>query len=491
MKIAMVSPEMVPFAKTGGLADVAGALPKYLAAQGVECLCFLPYYKRVREGEFDVKDTGIEVEIPLGERRAKGRIFETVLPGAEARVYLVANDEFFYRDELYGTPEGDYPDNASRFIFFARAVAETLAVLGEDVSVVHCHDWQTALLPVYLKTLYRDKVPGSPGTLLTIHNLAYQGSFWHWDMKLTGLSWELFNWRQLEFYGKLNFLKGGIVFADALNTVSPTYAREIQTPELGCGLEEVLRFRSDRLFGIINGIDYDVWNPKTDPLIPYHYDARSTSGKKKDKLALQKEAGLDPDPKKPLIGMISRLAAQKGLDIIAGMLDELAREDVQLVFLGTGDKHYQDLLAEFGAKHPGKVSANIRFDNRFAHLIEAGSDMFLMPSRYEPCGLNQLYSLKYGTVPIVRRTGGLADTITDATPETIADGTATGVVFEPYTSEALLGAVRRALKLYADGKTWRRIMRAGMKQDWSWARSAREYADLYRRVKAWSDGQAT
>ncbi|GAB4160599.1 MAG: glycogen synthase [Planctomycetota bacterium] len=487
MKVVMATSEMVPFAKTGGLADVSGALPKYLEQNGVEVCVFMPLYKKVKDKNIALTDTGIRVDVKLDETVRTAKIFESPLPGGKGKVYFVANDESFDREELYGTPYGDYPDNAARFVLFSRAVIEAVIRMDMHVDVFHVHDWQTALIPVYLKTIYSGKVKGDPGVLMTIHNLAYQGVFWHWDMKITGLSWELFNWRQLEFFGKLNFLKGGIVFADAINTVSPTYAKEIQTSEYGCGLQEVLRYRSDKLFGIINGIDYSEWDPSLDEHIYCKFGPDNLNNKGRNKNSLRKDMGLDVKAKVPLIGMISRLADQKGLDIIAEMLDELLAEDVQMVFLGTGEKSYQDMLSDFERRYPNKVSANIMFNNTLAHRIEAGSDIFLMPSRYEPCGLNQLYSLRYGTLPIVRRTGGLADTIVDATPANIEAGTATGFVFDDYSSKALLDTCRRALKLYSNRMVWQKMVRTAMAQDWSWDNSARQYAELYNEIRSWKE----
>ncbi|MDZ7816155.1 MAG: glycogen synthase GlgA [Planctomycetota bacterium] len=487
MKVVMATSEMVPFAKTGGLADVSGALPKYLGKVGVEAVTFMPLYSKVKDSEHKITDTGVTIDIAVGDRIKQAQIFKTYVPGTKAVVYLVGNDEYFDREELYGTPHGDYADNASRFVFFSRAVLECCLHFDIKPDVIHCHDWQSALIPVYVKTLFSERFERRPATLLTIHNLAYQGVFWHWDMKLTGLSWELFNWRELEFHGKLNFLKGGIVFADAINTVSPTYAKEIQTPEFGAGMQEILRFRSDSIFGIINGIDYDVWNPKKDEHIPCKFGPKSINNKGRNKKKLLEEVGLPTDRKLPLIGMISRLAAQKGLDLIAEILDDIAKLDVQVVLLGTGEKKYQDMLEDFSKRYPEKICAKIMFDNGLAHRIEAGSDMFLMPSRYEPCGLNQLYSLKYGTLPIVRKTGGLADTITDVTPENIENGTATGFMFERYNSSELLEAIKRAVNLYSNRKVWREMVQTAMKQDWSWGNSARKYSELYEDVIGWKD----
>jgi len=371
-------------------------------------------------------------------------------------------------------------------------VLEAMRLLDFWPHVLHANDWQTALIPVYLRELrpphrgLRDAYE-RVRTLFTIHNIAYQGAFWHWDMPLTGLPWSLFNDRQLEFYGNLNLLKAGIVFADLINTVSPTYAREIQTPYYGCGLEGVLYERRDRVFGIVNGVDYRFWNPATDHFIAAHYDADSIApGKPECKAALQQRFSLSQDPRIPLLGVVSRLAEQKGIDLLVKAAETLlAAAGIQLVVLGEGDPAYHRMLLDLQSRFPKQVAVKVAFDEALAHQIEAGADIFPMPSLYEPSGLNQLYSLRYGTVPVVRATGGLADTIVDCRPETLADGTATGFSFLARTPAALLEALQRALDLYrGDPRLWRQLMQRGMRQDWSWNRSAAEYERLYSTLRA-------
>jgi len=483
MNIVMVASEAVPFAKTGGLADVVGAIPRSLMALGHTVSVFMPLYTMVRKNCTSMTDTKLSVTVPVGDAMETGRIYKAFLPGTSVPVYFVENDRYFQRDGLYGQAGEDYPDNSERFTFFCRQVLEAITALRLPCDVIHCHDWQTALIPVYLKTTYRD-TPGlaGAGTLFTVHNLAYQGLFWHWDMNLTGLDWSLFNWKQLEFWGKLNFMKGGLVFADLINTVSETYAREIQTPEYGCGLEGILGERSKDLYGVVNGIDYEVWNPATDPLIPARYDAKKMSGKVTCRKFLQRKCGL-PVRKAPLIGMVGRLTDQKGFDLVAEVMGEMLGTEVQLVILGAGEPKYHDLVNRLAHSYPDRMAVTLGFDNQLAHEIEAGADMFLMPSRFEPCGLNQLYSLKYGTVPIVRRTGGLADTVMDCTPETLANGAATGFCFEKYSAAELLATIKRALACYADRKTWLKLVKNGMAQNWSWDESARKYVQLYTLIR--------
>jgi starch synthase len=483
MRILHVSPEVVPFAKTGGLADVVGSLPGQLEKQGHEVTVMMPLYKKVKETAKDLMSTGTSISVPVGDAMRAGMVWKSVMPDSKVPAYFIQRDEYFHRDALYGTPEGDYWDNAERFIFFTRGALEAVKALGLQFDVIHVHDWQSALIPVYLKTLYRnDPLLKGVKSVLTVHNLAYQGLFWHWDMKLTGLDWALFNWKQLEFWGKLNLLKGGLVFADAITTVSKRYAQEIQTKEYGCGLEGVLKERAKDVHGIINGVDYNVWNPQVDRFIPAAFSAANISGKAKVKAQLQKKLGL-PQTNAPMIGMITRLDTQKGIDLVAKAFPELMKKDVQIVVLGTGTEDYNKMFTALGVKHKDKTSMNVKFDNQLAHEIEAGSDMFLMPSKYEPCGLNQIYSLKYGTVPIVRETGGLADTITDATPENLKKGVATGFSFTEYTPEALMAVINRALDMYKDKAAWDRLMKTCMSQDWSWNRSAKEYVELYRKLR--------
>ncbi len=491
MRILFATAEAVPFAKTGGLADVSNALPRALRALGHDAALILPCYRHVRDKAPEpVEDTGIDVSVPVDGKPQTARLLRTALPDPAVPVWLLDHPGYYDRELLYGKPEGEYADNAERFVFFARAALAAAKALGWRPDIYHCNDWQTSLVPVYLECLlHDDRFYHGARSLLTIHNLAYQGLFPAAAFALTGLDHGHFNWRELEFHGKLDLLKGGLVYADALSTVSTRYAKEIQTDEFGCGLDGVLASRADDLFGIINGIDYAVWDPSTDPLIPATYSPDDTAGKAACKRALQRECGL-PASDAPLVGMVSRLDKQKGLDIISEVLDDLLALGIQFVLLGTGNEQYHKQFQAFAAKYPAQCSANITFDNALAHRIEAGSDLYLMPSRYEPCGLNQLYSLRYGAVPVVRKTGGLADTITNCTPTALAKETANGFSFESYKPRALLAAMRRAVKLFADKRAWRRLMLAGMRQDWSWARSARQYQALYERVCARADRTA-
>ncbi|MBI3467987.1 MAG: glycogen synthase GlgA, partial [Planctomycetes bacterium] len=461
-------------------------LPLALAGLGHEAALILPFYRQARKAGVPVVRTGEKLRIPIASRQVEGEILRSHLPGSEVPVYLIDQPDYYDRDELYRRGGEDYKDNCERFVFFSRAVLETIRLLQLEIDCIHANDWQTGLVPAYLQIEYRQRDGFEHlGTVFTVHNLGYHGQFWHWDMLLTGLDWKYFNWQQMEFFGHLNLLKTGLVFADILSTVSPRYAQEIQTPQFGHGLEGVLTARRKDLYGIINGIDYEVWNPATDGYLAanYHEDTVSV-GKPKCKAELQERCKLPMRAGVPVIGMITRLADQKGLDLVAQAAPEWIKEDLQLVVLGTGEPKYHQLLGELAAQHPEKVSLHLTFDDALAHQIEAGADMFLMPSRYEPCGLNQLYSLKYGTVPVVRAVGGLADTIVDATPAGLAAGEANGFSFSEYTSEALLRTLRRALAAYRQREMWRRLMQTGMQQDWSWRRSAREYAALYERALA-------
>ncbi|MHC4712064.1 MAG: glycogen synthase GlgA [Planctomycetota bacterium] len=485
MKIAFISSEVVPFSKTGGLADVSGALPKYLAELGHDVTVFTPLYRGIRR-KFRPKKVSRSLSVPVGSDKVSGTLYEGKLPDSKVTVYFLSNKSLFEREGLYGDSGGDYRDNCSRFVFFSRGVLEAIEALGMKVDVLHSNDWQSSLVPVYCRIGYgSDNAVSQAANVFTIHNMAYQGLFWHWDIPLTNVGWEHFNYKELEFYGKVNFLKGGIVFSDAVTTVSPTYAKEIQgNEELGAGLHGVLSDRSENLFGIINGIDYSTWNPEKDKLIPKRYSADNLSGKAACKKALQKEAGLTPAGGVPLVGVISRLADQKGLDLVAEIIDVIMDEDLQFVLLGTGLEKYHRLFEKVAADYPGKAGIFLKFDNRLAHLIEAGADMFLMPSRYEPCGLNQMISLKYGTVPVVRATGGLADTITNANGKTEQAGKANGFSFKPYDARELTRALKRALGAYRDRKRWSAIVATGMRQDWSWSRSAGEYVKVYERTIA-------
>jgi starch synthase len=483
--ILYVSPEVAPFAKTGGLADVAGALPKALKDLGHDIRIMMPKYGCISERKYVLREVIRLREIPvrLGQREYVVSAKSAFLPDSKVQVYFIDYPPYFDRDSLYVNPSTgkDWSDNPERFALFCRAVLEVLKVLHWQPDVIHCNDWQTALIPAYLKTRLReDAFFSRVSTLLTIHNLAYQGVFEPSVLEVIDLPQELFlPGGPVEFFGKVNFLKAGIVYADAISTVSEKYAEEIQTEEFGAGLNGVLRRRASDIHGILNGVDYNVWNPETDEFIPHKYSASDLSGKQRNKEALLTQVGLPYNPEVPVIGMISRLAEQKGFDILAEAMERIMAMNVQMVLLGTGDPKYHKMFEKFAKKYPSKLSVNLRFDEPLAHLIEAGSDMFLMPSRYEPCGLNQIYSLRYGTIPIVRFTGGLADTIQDYDPET---GRGNGFVFRDYNAEALVEAIQRALNVYQDRTTWTKLVKNAMRQDFSWSVSAKKYVALYKKI---------
>lgn len=478
-RILFVASEVTPFAKTGGLADVAGSLPEALASLGHQVFVVLPLYRSVKEGAFGIKPYDGALSVPFKGRQLKTGIF-IAKEGRKVHFYFIQRDEFFDRSGLYGTPEGDYFDNAERFIYFSRAVLELSTSLGFQPDIVHCHDWQTGLVPVYLKSLYKSNaVFKQAKSVFTIHNLAYQGVFPKEMMTVGELPSELFSMSGLEYYGKMNFIKGGIVFSDIITTVSEKYAQEIQTTEFGYGMDGVLKERNTNIFGILNGVDYASWNPGSDPHIAAKYDRKALSGKKICKEELKKIFKLNGPQDFPVIGIISRLADQKGFDILSETLNDIMRLDLYLVILGTGDVRYEKQYAALAKKYPGRLGVKIAFDNVLAHKIEAGSDMFLMPSKYEPCGLNQMYSLRYGTIPIVRATGGLDDTIQRFDPDT---GAGNGFKFVDYSPQALLEEVKRALVTYQDKKTWRVLIQKAMAMDFSWVRSAQKYNEIYDRA---------
>lgn len=483
MNIVFASSEVAPFAKTGGLADVCGSLPAELHRLGHNVAVVMPAYRQVKNSGLPIEPLGVKFDIPIGNKIVRGRLLRGQLPGSDVPVFFVEQDDYFDRPELYRAKGEDYKDNCERYVFFCRAALESIRLLHLTVDVVHCHDWQTSLIPAYLKIEYAHCLGyESVASLLTIHNLGYQGIFWHWDMLLTGLDWKYFNWNQMEFYGKLNLLKSGLVFADWLTTVSPTYAKEIQSDPLGCGLDGVLRQRADALTGIVNGVDYSVWNPATDGSLAQKFDASNwTEGKAACKAALQRELGLPERDRTPVVALVGRLADQKGWDLVIEVMRRWATEmDVQWAILGTGEPFYHDALGQLARDFPQRIAARLEFSDDLAHRIEAGADMFLMPSRYEPCGLNQLYSLKYGTVPVVRATGGLVDTVTDTTPETLAARTATGFAFEAYNAGLLDATLRRAIETYWDNvPVWRQLVETGLQQDWSWTASAQRYLEVY------------
>ena len=478
MRIVFAASECVPFSKTGGLADVVGALPRALAGLGHEVVVYLPRYRQTKLPQ--AQTVVRSVTVPFDDQYR----FCSVLDGgtqAGVRFYFIEYPPFFDREALYGLPTGDYPDNAERFSLYSRAVLEATKVLGVP-DALHCHDWQSALIPVLLRTVYAED-PAFRGVpvVFTIHNMGYQGLFPPDILPLLQLPWDLFTIDKLEFYGKANFLKGALAFADFITTVSRKYSQEIQTAEYGFGLEGVLRARASTVTGILNGVDYNEWSPQTDKFLITRYSPEELSGKSACKKDLLTEFGVSgADPSLPLIGIISRFAAQKGFDLIAQVMDRLAREEMIIVALGAGDKEYEDLFRLLHKQFPQKIAVKVAYDNALAHKIEAGSDMFLMPSRYEPCGLNQIYSLKYGTVPVVRATGGLDDTIE---PWDAKTGKGTGFKFSDYTGDALLATVRAALAAFKDKEGWKKLMLNGMNRDFSWAASAREYLKIYERVK--------
>ncbi len=486
LKILFVASEAVPFAKTGGLADVVGALPRELARSGHAIRLVLPRYSAIDSAAHGLKEWG-RLAVPTASGIVSAVVEEGCLPGSDVAVFTIGHDPYFARQGLYGEAGSDYPDNLDRFSFFCRASTELLLAFAKVSrwvpDVLHAHDWQAALSVVYLKSLYAKRPEFKKlGSLFTVHNLGYQGLFPAAAFPKTGLGANLFTPKTLEFYGQANLLKGGLVFADLLTTVSPTYSREIQTPEFGFGLDGVLRERQDRLSGVVNGIDVEGWNPATDPHLAARYSLSDLTGKQQCKEALQRELTL-PVRDVPLLAVISRFTSQKGLDLVAAVLPELMRLDVQVALLGTGDPPLELQFQSLRMRYPDKIGVRIGFDDVLAHAIEAGADLFLMPSRYEPCGLSQLYSLRYGTVPIVRKTGGLADTVVAYTPQTAADGRATGFAFTEPKPEALLTTILLALRVYADRAEWNGLIKAGMETDVSWARSAEAYVTLYRSMQ--------
>lgn len=488
MNIVLISSEVVPFAKTGGLADVCGTLPIELERLGHQVSVFLPAYRSIWQSQRTIDITPVKLAIPVGSRTIEGGLLRSELPNSRVPVFLVDQPAYFDRPALYGEGNEDFPDNCERYVFFCRAVLESIGSLQLQPDILHCNDWQTGLIPALYETEFRLR-KGYPtaATLMTIHNLAYQGQFWHWDMELTGIDWKFFNWRQMEFYGQLNLLKTGIVFADAISTVSPRYAEEIQTAEYGCGLEGVLRHRSDSITGILNGIDVLEWDPARDPYLSARYDKNQwRQGKAACKTALQQELGLRISPTQPLVGSIGRLASQKGWALILPVLEKwLQHGDVSWAVLGSGDWEYHQALEDLARRFPDKLGLRLEFANELAHRIEAGADLFLMPSRYEPCGLNQLYSLRYGTLPVVFQTGGLADTVVDATDANVREKTANGFSFDEFSADALDATLRRAVDTH-HGKPgwWDQMVVRGMSQDWSWAKSAAKYESLYQQILA-------
>ena len=478
LSVTIVSSEVEPYAKTGGLADVVGSLPIALKNAGVDVRIVMPRYRVIDIDKYHLKKEQI-LEVPISSRLEPCTVYSAV-HNNNIPIYFIDQPSYFDRDELYCSKSGDYPDNAERFIFFMRAVLELLIAMNLKTDIIHTNDWQTALIPVYLKTLYRDEpFYKKTASVFTIHNLAFQGIFWHYDLHYTGLQWDIFTYDKLEFYGKLNFLKGAIVFSDIINTVSKTYANEIQTPNRGCGLDTLLKYHHNKLYGIINAIDTEKWNPENDPYLTEKYSINNLEGKTKCKEFLLNKLGLK-DKSLPLLGLIGRLTEQKGIDLVLESLPVFLENDkIQFVLLGTGEIKYHELFRKLKQRFPDNVSINLGFNKEMAHLIEGGADIYLMPSLFEPCGLNQLMSLRYGTVPIVRLTGGLADTVSEYSGE-LANGN--GFFFKEPKPSALQGAITKALNYYHQPDKWKQIITNGMKGDYSWKLSALNYIKLYNKA---------
>jgi starch synthase len=476
MQIVFAASECVPFAKTGGLADVVGALPREILKFGHEVAVYLPLYTAVRphlNGEPKYAVRSITIPFPHGNR------FVGIVDGGQhdgVKFYFIDCPEMFERQGLYGNNGDAYGDNAERFGLFCRAVLEATKLIGVP-DVFHVHDWQAALIPVLLRTVYSaDPALKNCRSVQTIHNTEYQGSFPPATTEQLLLPWEIYTYDKLEHFNTFNFLKGGIVYADALTTVSPKYAEEIQTQEFGNGLDGALRQRDADLHGILNGVDYTEWDPATDGNLAAHYTPADLSGKRDCRKDLLHAFGLDVPDTTPLIGICSRFASQKGFDLLEQIAGRLAERDVAVVALGTGEPYYEKFFRDFAYANAGRFAVQIRYDDALAHKVEAGADIFLMPSRFEPCGLNQIYSLRYGTVPVVRATGGLDDTVEEWNPGL---NTGTGFKFAPYEAQALLDAIDRALAAIYDKKQWWQLMENGMAQNFSWDKPAREYVAVY------------
>lgn len=480
MRILIVSPEANPFARAGALAEVIYGLSMALTQEGHQVTVVLPLYRQVKDAKFKIVPVGKTLSIPLSIKTLTAEIYTAWLT-PDLNFYFIGQDSFFDRDGLYGTPYGDYQDNAERFIFFSRAVPELLSNLQLEYDVCNCHEWQTGLIPVYLRTLYQDTPYCRDLPLVyTVHNVGYQGIFWHYDMALTGLGWEYFTPKLLEFYGKINLEKGGLIAADVITTVSRTYRQEILTPEFGFGLEGVFQERINDLYGILNGVDYESWDPAHDRYLPAFYDSQDLSGKDLCKQDLLQHFGLDIGMQQPLLGMTTRLNERKGLDLVRALMPRLVEANVGFVLQGTGEERYQYAFTEFHNRYPKHVGVEIGYAVELAHRIIAGSDIFLMPSKYEPCGLDQLYCLRYGTIPVVRAVGGLKETIEEYDPAT---GKGTGFKFDPYEEEAFMAAINRALNLFQDKAAWADLRRQAMQQEFSWRQAAVQYLEIFEKAR--------
>ncbi len=486
MNILYVTSEADPFAKTGGLADVSSALPKAIKDLGHEIRIIMPRYHFIGERKFHLHDIIRlkEIPVPVGSITEMGNVKSSFINNLKEKVqvYFLDNATYFGRDGIYQSPttKKDYKDNDERFIFFCRGVLETLKCLGWQPDIIHCNDWQAGLIPAYMKSIFSsDPFFKNLKSIFTIHNMAYQGVFPYESFVKSHLPKELYQQDGVEAYGQFNFMKTALFYSDAITTVSQRYAQEIcNSPEIGAGLNGLLTARKKDLSGIVNGIDYQIWNPATDNLIYRKYDSKSVEAKVDNKRALVQRFGLEFAEERPVIGAISRLADQKGFDLVFDAIDDILRLDVQLIFLVSGDKDMEKKFETLQKKYSKRIGLILGYDAEVAHLIEAGSDMFIMPSKYEPCGLNQMYSMRYGTVPLVRATGGLDDTVDDYS----GNGKGTGFKFEKYESKDLLKTLQRALKVYQQPEEWKKLMRNGMQCDFSWENSARKYLNLYKEL---------
>ncbi len=487
MSILFVSSEVVPFAKTGGLADVSAALPQVVRELGHDIRIIMPKFAAVSDRKFKIHDIKRLTDMPiqLGERTFLASVKSSFLTNIKTKVqvYFLSNEQLYCRPDLYTDPKTKiaWPDNDDRFMFFCRGVIETLILLGWKPDIIHLNDWQTGLIAALLKTEYANEpLFKNTKVVFTVHNAAYQGIFPKESFVKTGLPAKAFKMEGVEYHGDVNLLKAGLMYADAITTVSPTYAKEVRsTKEYGYGLEDVFKKKARKTVGILNGMDIHLWNPEVDKVIPKNYSALTLEDKLENKKALCDRFNLPYDPRVPVVGIVSRLADQKGFDLIEEKLEEMMKLELQLVVLGSGEKRYEDLFTKAARKFKKKIGAHIGFDEDLAHLIEAGADMFLMPSKYEPCGLNQMYSLRYGTLPIVRSTGGLTDTVEDLDLKPKAG---TGFVFEKYNAKQMVDAIKRALAAFSDEKIWHAAMKRAMAKDYSWDASAQKYIELYKNL---------
>jgi starch synthase len=478
LRVIFVSAEVAPFAKSGEMADVASALPKYLSCLGLGVSVFMPKYRRPEIESLPKEIVASDLSVSLGGARAKARVHKSEL--GKYDIYFIDNPKYFLRENIYGTGKGEYLDNDERFVFFNRAVLEFLCKEKISVDIIHCNNWPTALIPVLLKTQYSKKnFLRDVATVFTLHNISYQGEFPPETLSLTGLDWSYFSPAQLSLNGKFNFLKAGILFSDAINTVSASYKREILTKTHGFGLQELLHERRGSFSSIRNGVDYEVWNPETDPYIERNYSASNLEGKDINKRDLCREFGLTIDPGAPLISVVSYMTANKGFDILLEAMDALMKMDLGFVVMGFGDEQYERALLSLQKQNPGRLAVKVDMKPALMHKIAAGADIVLIPSRYEPCGLNQLYSFRYGSVPVARATGGLRETVKPFNTKTLKGN---GFVFREYSSKALVEAVERTLRYYEKPKFWKRIITNGLQEDFSWERAARRYVKLYERA---------